>query len=115
MKIKLTDFLLLVMIAALLWFYVIEPNTEPQPPQPTAAAVTPALAPGASVVATQAAPVVLPTNPVPVIVETWTPFFVMPTATAQPISLPNDGHTRTGITPGTVGNHDPGRTDHRTP
>ena len=51
----------------------------------------------------------------PIVVEpTWTPFYII-SAPSTPEPAQNLDHVRTGITPGTTGNHDTGRTDNRTP
>ena len=63
--------------------------------------------------------IIVPVTPIPPLNQhtplsieaTWTPFYVAPTN--PPVDNPE--HIRTGITPGTVGNHNPGRTDQRSP
>jgi hypothetical protein len=94
MKITLTDFLLLVIIAAGAYFYILKPqsvNTDPAPVIYQQAQQTPAVvviepsAPPAVIVVTATAPA-----------ATWTPFYVMPTITPLPTMTPIVGHSLGG-------------------
>jgi hypothetical protein len=95
MKIRPIDFLFLVVIAALIWLFVIEPNIQPQPPVIQAGP-------------TQPAPVVIiPTNPV------YDIQVIEPAPGATATEANRAGWQAPTLQTGNTGSHDPGRTDKR--